>query len=166
MKIILSILFIMTLALTGFSQTDTVKTVKEYKQAPADLQKLIEEIKAEEAQKVSKDADIEIDGLLFDETKTKSGKDFYDFFYQGWEAPKNAKNYSIFITEKPYRLTTTLIEIKINETTVFQSFLQPRNDVVEQLAKQAVSRTQLYLANYEELLRQMEGEDQSGSGIF
>lgn len=166
MKIILSILFIMTLALTGFSQADTVKTVKEYKQAPADLQKLIEEIKAEEAQKVSKDADIEIDGLLFDETKTKSGKDFYDFFYQGWEAPKNAKNYSIFITEKPYRLTTTLIEIKINETTVFQSFLQPRNDVVEQLAKQAVSRTQLYLANYEELLRQMEGEDQSGSGIF
>ena len=104
--------------------------------------------------------------MLFDETKTKSGRDFYDYFYGGWEAPPNASNYSIFISEKPYRLTTTLIEIKINETTVFQSFLQPRGDIVEQLARQAVAQTQMYLANYEELMRQLEGEDQSGTGIF
>jgi curli production assembly/transport component CsgE len=61
---------------------------------------------------------------------------------------------------------TTQIEVKINETTVFQSFLQPRADIVEQLAEYAVSQTQMYLANYEELMRQMEGEDRSGTGIF
>jgi curli production assembly/transport component CsgE len=61
---------------------------------------------------------------------------------------------------------TTLVEIKINETTVFQSFLQPRGDIVEQLALQAVAQTQMYLANYEELMRQLEGDDRSGSGIF
>ncbi len=173
MRNYLTILLFLTLAFTGTAQTeiDTIKTgtvqdtTKQLKEAPESLKKLIEGIKAKN-EEVSNDADIEIDGLLFDETKTKSGKDFYDYFYSGWVAPPNAKNYSIFITEKPYRLMTTLIEIKINETTVFQSFLQPRGDIVEQLAQQAVAQTQIYLANYEELMRQLEGEDQSGSGIF
>ena len=59
-----------------------------------------------------------------------------------------------------------MIEIRINETLVFQSFLQPRSDIVEMLAQQAVTRTALYLQNYEEIVKQLEGADQSGSGIF
>ncbi len=168
MKKLSFILFLILLALTGAAQTESSEvqdTTKQYQTAPESLKKLIEEVTAKQ-EKESSDADIEIDGLLFDETKTKSGRDFYDYFYSGWEAPPNSSNYSIFISEKPYRLTTTLIEIKINETTVFQSFLQPRGDIVEQLAEQAVAQTQMYLANYEELMRQLEGEDQSGTGIF
>jgi curli production assembly/transport component CsgE len=156
------------LALIGTAQTETGSvqdTNTQFKEAPESLRKLIEDVTAQK-EKAGSDADIEIDGLLFDETKTKSGKDFYDYFFSGWEAPPGASNYSIFILEKPYRLTTTLIEIKINETTVFQSFLQPRGDIVEQLAQQAVSQTQMYLDNYEELMRQLEGKDRSGSGIF
>ena len=61
---------------------------------------------------------------------------------------------------------TTQIEVRINETLVFQSFLQPRGDIVEQLTHQAVARTQLYLANYEDIKRQLEGDDRSGTGIF
>jgi curli production assembly/transport component CsgE len=156
----------MTLALTGLSQTDTVRVTKPLKETPESLKSLIEEIKAEVTKEAEKDADIEIDGLLFDETKTKSGKDFYDYFYRGWVAPRNAKNYSVFITEKPYRLTTTQIEIKINETLVFQSFMQPRGDYVEMLASQAVAQTQMYLQNYEEIVRQLDGDDRSGSGIY
>jgi len=165
MKFVLSIL-ILLFALVGKAQTDTIQSKKQLKEAPERLQKLIEEITAEETKKVSRDADIEIDGLLFDETKTKSGRDFYDYFYSGWEAPVKAKNYSIFITEKPYRLTTTMVEIKINETLVFQSFLQPRGDIIEMLAQQAVARTRLYLQNYEAIVKQLEGDDRSGSGIF
>ena len=165
MKIIFFIL-VMTFALTGLSQTDTVQSTKLLKEAPESLKALIEEIKAEEIKKAEKDVDIEIDGLLFDETKTKSGKDFYDFFYQKWEAPPNAKNYSIYVAEKPYRLSTTKIEIHINETLVFQSFMQPRGDYIEMLAEQAVSQTRLYLQNYEEIVRQLDGDDRSGSGIY
>lgn len=166
MRSLLTILF--ACFCTGFcnAQNDTVKVSKQIKEAPEDLKKLIKEITEEEVRKVSKDADLEIDGLLFDETKTKSGRDFYDLFYRDWEAPANAKNYSIFITEKPYRLTTTQIQIKINETLVFQSFLQPRGDIVETLAQQAVARTQIYLQNYETIVKQLEGADRAGSGIF
>jgi curli production assembly/transport component CsgE len=163
----LCILALMMLALCGFAQTDSDQSDKSIQDAPESLQKLISDITSDELKKQqNEDADIEIDGLLFDETKTKSGRDFYDYFYSGWEAPAEAKNYSIFIQEKPYRLTTTMIEVKINETIVFQSFLQPRQEIVEMLAEQATQRTRVYLQNYEEIIRQMEGEDRSGSGIF
>jgi len=169
MKQLITILFFITLAYTGAAQTDTIQSKRDtiqLKKAPQSLKKLIEEITANETEKAGNDADIEIDGLLFDETKTKSGKDFYDFFYTGWVAPANARNYSIFITEKPYRLTTTMIEISINETMVYQSFLQPRSDYIETLAEQAVAQTQMYLQNYEEIVRQLDGDDRSGSGIY
>jgi curli production assembly/transport component CsgE len=173
MRKFLFILLVLLIALAGAAQAgpDTLKTgavqdtTKQFMEAPESLKKLIEEITIQK-EEVSSDADIEIDGLLFDETKTKSGRDFYELFYSAWKAPADAKNYSIHILEKPYRLMTTLVEIKINETTVFQSFLQPRGDIIEQLAQQAVAQTQLYLANYEELMRQLKGEDQSGTGIF
>jgi len=154
------------LATSGLAQTDTLKTRESPQEAPESLQKLVDRIKSIELKKQSQDADIEIDGLLFDETKTKSGRDFYDIFYSAWEAPPGAKNYSILILEKPYRLSTTMIEIKINENIVFQSFLQPRQEIVEMLAERAVMQTRSYLQNYEEIIRQMEGEDRSGSGIF
>lgn len=163
----LCILALMMLALSGFTQTDAIQSDKNTQDAPESLQELISDITSDKFKKQqNEDADIEIDGLLFDETKTKSGRDFYDYFYSGWAAPENAKNYSIFIQEKPYRLTTTMIEIKINENIVFQSFLQPRQEIVEMLADQAVERTRVYLQNYEEIIRQLEGEDRSGSGIF
>jgi curli production assembly/transport component CsgE len=166
MKTVFIILILSVITVSVNAQTDTVKTSKQLKEAPDDLKKLIEEITAEKAKKVSADADIEIDGLLFDETKTKSGRDFYDYFFRDWEAPPKARNYSIFITERPYRLTTTQVEIKINETLVFQSFLQPRTEIVEMLAQQAVAQTRMYLENYEEIVKQLEGSDRSGSGIF
>lgn len=166
MKSILSILLMFICIGFCNAQTDTIKASKQIKEVPEDLKQLIREITEEKAQKVSRDADLEIDGLIFDETKTKSGREFYDLFYRDWEAPSNAKNYSIFVAEKPYRLSTTQIQVSINETLVFQSFLQPRGDIVETLAQQAVARTQVYLQNYEAILKQLEGDDRAGSGIF
>ncbi len=150
------------------AQQDTLDLAKDsskVKQAPESFQQLVEEFLDAEVRKTT-GADIEIDGLVFDETKTKRGRDFFDYFYSQWEAPENASNYSIYVIENPFRLTTTQIEIKINDITVFQSFLQPRADIIEQLADYAVSRTQLYLANYEDLMRQLEGEDRAGTGIY
>lgn len=150
---------------TSFAIAQEKDTVRVIKDAPESLQKMVEEM-ASKKDKVSKDAELEIDRLVIDATRTKSGKEFYNLFYGQWQAPSNARNYSIFIIEKPFRLITTLIEIKINETTVFRALLQPRTAYIEQIARQAVEQTAFYLANYEEIMRQLEGEDQSGSGIY
>ncbi|MHA7128919.1 CsgE family curli-type amyloid fiber assembly protein [Algoriphagus namhaensis] len=151
------------------AKSDTVKTdtTKVLQEAPEELMELFESI-TQEVTKADNGGDVvlEIDGLVIDETKTKSGREFYDLFYRDWTAPEGAKNYSIFIVEKPFRLNQTFIEVSINETMVYQTFLQPRYEFIETIAQESIASTQFYLAQYEELVRQLGGEDQSGSGIF
>lgn len=139
---------------------DSVKV----KAAPESLKKLFNQVVNQS--KKSKEPEIEIDGLLVDDTKTKTGKDFYDLFFTNWVAPAGARNYTITIAEKPFRLTSTLIVVSINDTPVYQSILQPRQDIVEGLSDDAIATTQSYLSNYEELMKQLNGDDMAGSGIY
>jgi curli production assembly/transport component CsgE len=154
--IFLSALFLMPFV----EQKDTIKT----KPVPEFLKKLVEQVV--KSPENADELEIEIDGLLVDDTKTKIGKDFYDLFYSSWVAPEGAKNFTITISEKPFRLTSTLIVVSINDTPVYQSILQPRQDIVEGLSTDAISTTQSYLANYEEIMRQLNGDDMVGTGIF
>ncbi|MEI8084816.1 MAG: CsgE family curli-type amyloid fiber assembly protein [Paludibacter sp.] len=143
------------------SKEDAIKT----KPIPAELKKLLEEVTQQKAIKTN-DVEIEVDGLLVDDTKTKSGKDFYDLFYNSWSAPSSAKNYTITISEKPFRLTSTMITVLINDNMVYQAILQPRQDIIESQTEEAVYLTQDYLANYEEIMKQLNGDDMNGSGIY
>ncbi len=138
------------------SHSDSLQTIK-------NLSTLVDKIKNTSQ---NQNIGLEIDGLLIDESKTKTGKEFYDLFYQQWIAPTNIHNYSIIIKEKPYRLSTTMMEISINETIVFQSLLQPRGDIVEGLVQQALGRTHMYLQNYEDIIRDLDGDERSGNGIY
>lgn len=142
------------------NQLDSISS----KPAPKALQELLDQVLNQK--KGESDIEIEIDGLLVDDTKTKIGRDFYDLFYASWEAPKGAKNYTITIQEKPFRLTSTLAVVLINDNVVYQSILQPRQDIVESLSEEAIAYTYNYLENYEEIMKQLNGEDQAGSGIF
>ena len=153
------LLSLLSFALVCQSQTDSL----DIKEAPESLKSFFKSV-IENNQK--NEEYLEIDGLVIDNTKTKSGRDFYNHFFSNWEAPAKAKNFSIYISEKPFRLSTTMIEVKLNETLVFQSLLQPRISYIENVALLAVKRTQLYLANYEEIARQLESEDQTGTGIY
>ena len=133
-------------------------------EAPAFLKKMLEDIEAEK--KGKKSVDIEIDGLIVDETVTKMGRDFYDIFYSNWEAPPNSSNFTLEITEKPMIGMGTRIMVEINDQLVVESPLQPRYDVIESIAKQAVLVCYDYLLNYEQIQRELSGEDLSGSGIY
>lgn len=150
-------------ALFTFPTTIHKDTLK-IKPIPTYLKKLVEQAIQQPVK--SNDVEIEIDGLLVNDTKTKTGKDFYDLFYDGWEAPAAAKNYSITVSEKPFRLTSTMIVVSINENVVYQDILQPRQDILEAQTEEAISTTQNYLANYEEITKQLNGEDLAGSGIY
>lgn len=145
------------------SSTVSYENVKS-KPVPLDLKKVLEKVIKKPAK--SNEVEIEVDGLLVDDTKTKAGKDFYDLFYNDWEAPVDAKNYTITVSEKPFRLTSTLIVISINDDIVYQSILQPRQDLVEAQAEEGIATTQDYLANYEEITKQLNGDDMAGTGIY
>jgi curli production assembly/transport component CsgE len=134
------------------------------KQVPVELMKIVEQATKHSIN--SDNVEIEIDGLLVDDTKTKAGKDFYDLFCNTWEAPFQAKSYSITVSEKPFRLSSTLITVSINDILVYQAILQPRQDILEAMTGEAIAITQEYLVNYEEIMKQINGDDLSGSGIY
>lgn len=118
------------------------------------------------AQKKNIVESIEIDGLIIDETITKMGHDFYEYFYSNWTAPEFSENYTIFIKEKPLPGLGTQVTLKINEDDVFIGRLQPRRQIIEANGDYAIQLCYQYLLNYEMIQKQLEAEDQKGSGIY
>ena len=110
--------------------------------------------------------DMEIDGLIMDETMTKVGRDFYDMFFSVWIAPEKVKNYTVTIKEMVMPGLVTEISVLVNESIVFKQRVQPRYDVLEQMTKYANQKVVQYLNNYEKMKAQLDGDDQQGSGIF
>jgi hypothetical protein len=82
---------------------------------------------------------LEIDGLVVDQTITKLGRDFYQAFYQRWEAPEEALNFTITVQEQPLPNIGTGITVLVNDEIAFQTRLQPREDVILASAQQAIS---------------------------
>jgi len=111
-------------------------------------------------------SDLEIDGLIVSEAISKIGNEFYEIYYSKWTAPPNAKNFTITISEKPFPRLGNLILIKVNDTKVFERFVQPRYELIVESVDQAIQYTANYLINYEKIQRDLGGDDLSGSGIF
>jgi curli production assembly/transport component CsgE len=154
------ILFAAFISLPSVNQKDTLKV----QPAPASLKKMIEEVVSNKVK--PQEYLIEIDGLLVDDSKTRAGKEFYDLFYNGFVAPQNARNYTITVSEKPFRLNTTQIVVMINDNPVYQNILQPRQEIIETMCEEAIATTQEYLTYYEDIMKQLNGEDMTGSGIY
>ena len=107
----------------------------------------------------------EITGLIIEETMTKIGYEFYENFFIHWEAPKEIKDYNIFIDERASPLWGSWIQIKVDTAMVWSTVLKPRSEEIEEAAKQAVEVTKEFLSRYEEYKRELEGPDMVGSGI-
>ncbi len=110
--------------------------------------------------------DIEIDNLVVDETQSKIGKDFSDFFYKYWVPPLDITNYTITISEKPLPSLGSQITIELNDMVVFQRVIQPKYDTIDQSAKDGIQTVLAYLYNYQQVKENLEGEDLKGSGVF
>lgn len=110
--------------------------------------------------------DVEFGGLIFDDSRTKTGRDFYDIFYANYIPPKGAENFNITIKELPGRGRMAQIAVLVNDNQVLLRLLQPRAALVEEQAIQSVFAIEGYLKNAAQLKKQLESADQQGSGIF
>ncbi|MCG8579635.1 MAG: curli production assembly/transport protein CsgE [Bacteroidales bacterium] len=125
----------------SIKQQDTIK-----KEVPAAIQELVRQYdkQVKEANKKRQQVRVvdppasEIDGIIMDETMSKSGRDFYEIFFANWQRPRGYRNFYIKIKEKPFRMNTTLIEVYLKEQLMYQQILKRRFDEVEQMTKQAV----------------------------
>lgn len=110
--------------------------------------------------------EFEISGIIVDETQTKLGRDFYELFFRDWNPVESLPDLSIVISEDPLPRLGTRISVSIQDNVIFQSFLQPRYEQIEEYASYAVLRAMSYLENYEQIQEQLQGDDLSGTGIF
>lgn len=100
---------------------------------------------------------IQLTGMVTDRTKTKPGKDFYDFFYQKYSLSPNQGNKIIEINEMISFGRTTRIMLKIDDQIVYQFFARPKLDFLKEQADAAlrqVNRYFEYLKNRSESISQ------------
>ena len=122
--------------------------------------------KATERVRKKFNSEIEIDGLIIDQSRTKSGRDFYELFYNEWRPPRDASGYTIHIIEEPARGRSTIIHVMVNEHTVYKRFLQTRYDVIEEMAESAIEATVQKLRLLENIKSEIQQGDLMGNGIY
>jgi len=105
------------------------------------------------------DEGLEITGLILDETKTKPGRDFYEYFSTFWQEVKGL-HYTITISELPDATRGTFVSLKVNDTLVYRRRLNPQPEVVEQEARRAVSAAKTYMYKQLTAKKQLEEEFQ------
>lgn len=109
-------------------------------------------------------SDVEIDGLIIDQTKSKLGHDFANNFSLSWET--TATEYNIVIDEQSDFRAGSWISIEINGHLVFKALLKPNAEEIENLAREAVADCNEFLASQNEAIRNLEEEkDLKGNGI-
>lgn len=134
--------------------------------------------------------------LLLDNTRSKVGRDFYEIFYRAFNeaAPTtpvlsaqppvaNPGDTTKVVVEKPLEFeldlfliaidelpansgTGSIISVTINDELVFQQFIQNRIDSIEEFAVATALGVRQYVDNYNETQRQLNNEDQRGSGVY
>ena len=90
------------------------------------------------------DKGLEITGLVLNETKTKPGNDFFDVFNAYFQQVEGL-NYTITVSELPSRGRSSIISVKVNDTLVYQNFLNPQVEAIEEEAKRATQSSLKFL---------------------
>jgi len=114
----------------------------------------------------SRTDDIEIAGIVIDATQTKIGKDFYELFYQQWNELENVSEQSITISERALPQLGSQVSVEVEDYLIFLQNIQPRYEIIEQMVEYALQQTVLYIQNYEEMQKQLLGDDLEGTGIY
>lgn len=135
------------------------------KRVEAYLEKLIKDA-TDKAQQQDANYDmLEIDELLVDATISKPGSDFFYYFSSSFQWPEAPGDFIVEVSERPFRMNNTQITIKVNDLEVFQNMLQPRTTFLEELSAYAQQLTQNYIINYAQIMKELDSNDKSGSGI-
>ena len=90
-------------------------------------------------------AELEIQGLVIDETQTKIGQDFYQSFFALWEPPEEVECI-IFIIERASPQWGSWIWVRVNDSVVWRGVLRPRSEEIEEAARRAVEVARKYLS--------------------
>jgi len=86
-----------------------------------------------------------LQGLVTQKTITKSGRDFYRYFFSEYYNKQITSAKDIVIEEVPGRRRSTRISVKIDNQILWQFFARPKKDFLKQMAATALERCIAYL---------------------
>lgn len=92
-----------------------------------------------------KNEGIKLTGFVTEDTKTKAGKDFYDFFYQKYNLMPEKSDEIIAVSEKINFGRTTRIVVMVKDQEIYQFFAQPKLDYLRDQADKAIIQLNKYL---------------------
>ncbi len=93
---------------------------------------------------------INFQGLIIQKTLTKSGRDFYRYFYSDYYNKQVGTTKNIIIEEVPGQRRSTRISVKVDGQLVWQFFANPKKEFLKQMASTALDRSIYYLQQLEQ----------------
>lgn len=114
--------------------------------------------------------EVEIDGLIIDQTQTRIGQEFYQNFVTFWEAPLGIEDYNILITEMANPTWGSWIWVEVggfvSKEIVYREILKPRSEEIEKTAQKGVEVVKKYLYHLKEYGEEVSEKDMKGTGIY
>lgn len=108
-------------------------------------EKEIEEKKNSQDQDTSAKDGVYIEGLIIQKTLTKSGRDFYRYFYSEYYNRNIKTTKNILIEEVPGQRRSTRISVKVDGQLVWQFFARPKKEFLKEMALTSLQRSLRYL---------------------
>ncbi len=90
------------------------------------------------------DDGIELKGIVVEDTKTKPGRDFYEFFYNSYTLNQINGNKIVGVHETLSFGRTTILQVKIEDNVIHQFIGKPDLEYLEQMSKIAIRKVYKY----------------------
>jgi len=100
--------------------------------------------KKKKEEEYTEDDGIELKGIVIEETKTKPGKDFYEFFYNSYTLNRINGSKIVGVYEKLSFGRSTIIQVKIEDKVIHEFLGKPDIEYLEQMSKVAIRRVYKY----------------------
>ncbi len=98
----------------------------------------------EKEEEVFEDDGIELKGIVVEETKTKPGKDFYEFFYNSYTLNRINGSKIVGVYETLSFGRSTIIQVKIEDNVIHEFLGKPDIEFLEQMSKISIRRVYKY----------------------
>jgi curli production assembly/transport component CsgE len=87
----------------------------------------------------------DVEGIVLDETRSKTGRDFYNAFYDAWSKLEGRENSVVRIAEKPGPGMGSVVFVEVDYEEIFELRLRPGDQRTKQAGRVAAARTLQYL---------------------
>lgn len=102
------------------------------------------------------EAELEINGIVSDDTKTKVGKDFYDIYFSKYNSEAIKGNQIVLIEEQQSIGRTTILRITIDNKLISEFIANPNEEFLTQKAEEVIQITKKYFKEVEKLKNRIE----------